>query len=478
MFDIRVEGSSLDKFPNTRIALDRFNPLFDFGSVQGSKVYRFNVPFSKVNDRVFGYASDPRVIRSQRLLSTDLYADGDLVERGNISLEKVTDNGYELSFGSSFGNFFGDLTDVSLRKINFGSEALPVDHTTILTSKNSVAGDLMYCLPTIKNADFYGTNTVSGFTGLVNEYVSSAYVAASPKVPMIGLIWTLKKLGELCGFTLDGPVLSHAAMQRVVFYNTFCLDSATTLNYANHLPDITVRQLILSLKMPPFGIVSFIDNRSRRITLRFLEELMETPTSMDLTESTFPKVLPGNLTDRRLELNWKLDTGDGLMKVVPAELDKYTAAASDDATLFSITGLFSTLKIDTGTGYPTASQVGISPQFGQLNNSFSPRFLFWEGVVSSIPRARVEYSGVLLSFTGTNNVRSKFWNRYENWRAKTYPTQLRTYLTPNQLARLDFHRKAGAEIAIHVKGVDYIVQKITAPLPCQKDYTLLDVWKR
>ncbi|MFN8347419.1 MAG: hypothetical protein U0X91_20620 [Spirosomataceae bacterium] len=478
MFDIRLEGTSLDRFPNTQLALERFNPLFDFGTLQGAKMYRFAVPFSKKNDAAFGHAYDPRVVRNPRLFSTDLYADGDLIERGNVYLEKVTDTGYELSFGSSFGSFFGDLTDVSLRKINFGSEALPGSHTAILTSKNSVAGDLMYCLPTVKNADFYGTNTVAGFDGLVNKYVSGAYTSACPKVPMIGLIWVLKKLGELCGFTLDGPALSHTAMQRVIFYNTFCLDSATTLNYANHLPDITVRQLILALRMPPFGIVPFIDQRARRITLRFTEELLATPTSMDLTERTYPKVLPGSLTDRRLELNWQLDSGDGLMKVVPTELDKYTAAANGDATLFSLTGLFSTLKIDSGTGYPTASQAGISPQFGQLNNSFSPRFLFWEGMISSVPSADVSYSGTLLSFTGTNNLRVKFWNRFETWRARTYPIQVRAQLTANQLTRLDFHRRAGQEIAVHIKGVDYLVQKITAPLPSEKQYSTLELWKR
>ncbi|GHB64252.1 hypothetical protein [Persicitalea jodogahamensis] len=476
--EFRLDGVPLYLAPRTGFVLERYNPLFDFGQVRGSKVYRFTVPYCPVNNRLFQYAADPQAVARPRKYFTEQYADGDLVERGFTFLQGVKPEGYEISFGSSFGDFFGDLRDVPLNLIPFGSEALPADHKDIVPEK-VVAGRTVYTLPTILNAQFYGTTPPSGFSGRMNDYIlADGYLATAPRVPMLNLHWVLRRLGEIVGCTFQGEFMDDPAAQRLLIYNTFALDGSTVLEYRNHLPaDLTPRSLLLALTLPPFGISAFYDVHRRTITLRYSESGLATPTRLNLTDRTQPNLAPGTVIDRRLELDWELDSDDGLMKTTPAAVAKYTAPATDDSTLFPLKGKFSTLLMDGATGLPITEQVGISPINGQLDKKFKPRLLYWEGVVGGVPRASTAYGNQSLSFVGPNNLRDTFWKRYDSFRLRTFPVQLSVALTAGQLARLDFHRRAGEEVAVHVRGLDYYLSGLKAPLPLG-GYCTLDAWRR
>lgn len=474
--DILIEGQPVDMYPGTTFTLERFNPVFDFGTVQGSKVYRFTVPFSPINNRIFQYAQDPQSVTDPKVYYTEKIADGDLIEKGYTYLEKITTTGYEISFGSNLGDFFGDYQDVPLNLIPLGSEPLPSSIATHPADKLDGSGKLMYCLPTILNSQFYGTNVVEGFNGKVNEYTSGSYLSTAPLVPMFSLHWVLRRLGELCGFRVQGEFMEDPAAQRLIFYNTFAL-SGDVMEYRNHLPsDLSVRTLFLALKLPPFGVTSFFDVQRKIITLRYTEKCLATPTRLDLTTRTLPPVLPGNILDRRLELDWELDGDDGLMKTVPAVMDKYTGDEYNQETLFSLKGKFSTLLMDP-SGLPITEQNGITALTGQMDKKFKPRLLYWHGLVGGVPVAKNEYGNQRLSFHGVNNLRDRFWKRYETFRSNTFPASPNILLNSSELARLDFHRTAGEEMALHIRGVDYFVQAIKASLPLSSA-AQLEVYKR
>lgn len=475
---ILLEGQALDLLPGTSLTLERYNPVFDFGTVQGSKIYRFTVPYSRINDRLFQYAADPQAVSKPRPFYAELIPDGDLIEKGYVNLERVVATGYEISFGSNLGSFFGDWQDVSLSLLPLGSEALPANHADILPEKTE-AGQLVYCLPTIQNAAFYGTNAVAGFNGLVNEYDPIAgYNTAAPLVPCLSLHWLIRQLAELCDFRIEGEFMDDPTAQRLVLYNTFALDGAPSLDYRNHLPaDLTVRTLFLALKLPPFGITPFFDVQRRVVTLRYTEERMATPTLLDISQKTLPQLLPGSILDRRLELDWELDTDDGLMKTVPAELEKYTAEPDEEETLYSLRGKLSTLAMDAVTGLPRADQQGITSLTAQKDKKFRPRLLYWHGMVANVPTAQSSYGTRSLSFAGPHNLRQQYWQRYEAFRKRTFPMDVQVMLTANDLTRLDFHQRAGQEIAVHLRGVDYYVAAIKARLPLT-EYATLTLWKR
>lgn len=473
--DILIGGQVVDMYPNTSFTLERFNPTFDFGTVQGSKVYRFTVPFSKINNRLFQYASDPQSVADPKVYYTEKIADGDLIEKGYTYLEKISSTGYEITFGSNLGDFFRDYQDVPLNLLPMGSEALP-GSLAAMPAEKSVSGELLYTLPTILNSQYYGTNAVSGFAGKVNEHASGAYVTTSPIVPHFSLHWVLRRLGELCGFRVQGEFMDDPAAKRLIIYNTFAL-SGTTMEYRNHLPsDLTVRTLFLALKLPPFGVTSFFDVQRRIITLKYTNTLLETPTRLDMSMRTVPPLYPGNILDRRLELDWDLDGDDGLMKTVPAEMEKYTADPYNNETLFTLKGKFSTLMMDP-SGLPITEQNGITALTGQMEKKFKPRLLYWHGLVGGVPVAKNEYGTTRLSFHGANNLRDKFWKRYETFRGSTFPASPYVMLNSSELASLDFHRTAGAEMSIHIRGVDYFVQAIKAALPLN-GYSQLEVYKR
>ncbi len=474
--DILIDGTALDMFPGSTFTLERFNPVFDFGTVQGSKVFRFTVPFSPINNRIFQYAADPQSVSNPRVYYTEKIADGDLIEKGFTYVEKITASGYEISFSSNLGDFFGDYQDVSLNLLPFGVEALPEDLAEMPVEK-FVSGQLHYCMPTILNSQYFGTNVVEGFAGKVNEYVSGSFNVNAPLVPHLSLHWVLRRLGELCGFRVQGEFLDDPAAKRLIFYNTFEL-AGSTMEYRNHLPaELTVRTLFLALKLPPFGVTSLFDVQRRVITMKYTDGMLAIPTRLDLTTRTVPRVLPGSIQDRRLELDWELDGDDGLMKTVPAEMEKYTSEPYNQETLFSLKGKFSTLMMDTVSGLPITEQNGITARTGQMEKKFRARLLYWHGVIEDTPVAKNEYADQRLSFHGSNNLRDRFWKRYEIFRSNTFPASPSIQLNSSELARLDFHRTAGSEMAIHIRGIDYFVQAIKAPLPLS-NYAQLEVYKR
>lgn len=400
--DILIEGVPLDLFPDTSFTLERYNPVFDFGTVQGSKVYRFTVPFSPINNRIFQYAQDPQSVADPKVYYTEKIADGDMIERGYTYIENVTVSGYEISFGSNFGDFFGDNQDVTLDLIPFGSELLP-ESKSEMPAELIQDGQLVYCLPTILNSQYYGTNIVEGFNGKVNEYVDGEYLNSSPIVPMFSLHWVLRKLGEICDFRVEGEFMDDPAAKRLVLYKTFELNGES-MDYRNHMPsDLTVRTLFLSLKLPPFGVTSFFDVTRRVITLKYTDGLLSRPTLMDLTTKTLPPLLPGSMLDRRIELDWELDSDDGLMKTVPAQMEKYTSPVYGKETLFALKGKFSTLLMDPASGLPITEQNGITAITGQMEKKFKPRLLYWHGVTDGVPLAKNEYVDQRLSFHGANN---------------------------------------------------------------------------
>ena len=269
-----------------------------------------------------------------------------------------------------------------------------------------------------------------------------------------------------------------SSAQKLIIYNTFELQNdATTLTYANHLPEsLTIRSLFLALKLPPFGITSFFDVQNRKVRLDYTDGILAVESRTDYTPKTNPAYVPGSINDRRLELDWDLDTDDGIMKIVPAELQKYTAPAQGTASLFSLKGVFSTLKMDAATGLPVAEQQGISKIAGQMDKKFKPRLLFWHGVVAGVPTAKTEHGTTRLAFSGVNNLRQKYWANYEAWRLRTFPCALRIALSGSDLAALNFHANGAEKMKIHVKGVDYFVQRISATLPIAGSSSV-DVWR-
>ncbi|WP_428657611.1 hypothetical protein [Runella sp.] len=468
-FQIRLEGQAIDLLPGKTVTLNRFNPLLDFDVVQGARVLDFVVPFSPKNNKFFNWYYKPQASFPTEDLYCEQYADGELIERGYITLREVAADGYKVMYTQNLGEIFGDFQKVLLSDIDFGSEAKPI----AFTAASNYLTDA-YCLPKIQNAAFYGTASPIGFGGYMNDYDAGAYTAASPLVPMMYLRWLFGKIEQLCNFTIKGEFVDDVIMQRLIIYNTFAVEPAdTVIHYRNHLPNITIPELLKELRKL-FNLGLFFDVRSRTLTMRYADELLQQPTVLNWSKKFGVIAARSPEMATRLELDWEVDTTDGRMKVRPNDYEKYNTPGNE--LLFPVKTRFSTTDV-TETGLPIVEQPGITTVNNQRNNTFAPRLLLWHGMVGGIPFASNYYSTTRLAWHGTNNLADARWKQFETFRGRTSRRVLPGNLTATDIALIDMHQRAGETMTIHVQGRDYLIGNQRINLPLQGP-TELEMWMR
>ena len=164
----------------------------------------------------------------------------------------------------------------------------------------------------------------------------------------------------------------------------------------------------------------------------------------------------------RLELSYALDSNDGLLKPIPASMDKYTTPetpANAGGTAVPIQSRLSTLLTDAGTGLATTQQPGISPSNKDNKNGATPKLLFWNGMVGGKPAGHqrpgqpefaVDGRRTTWSIPGTGSLKPS--------RGDTFSVTKLVYLSPVDLALFSFRRK------VHIKGVNYLVGSMKAAL--------------
>lgn len=466
MFNLTIDGKTAVISQGKNYLLQRYNPMLDFDTVRGAKMMDFTLPWCDANNKIFGNYGHPQVRYNFKKYYAELSFAGRIIERGFVQLKSVSSAGFVVFYTQNLGEVFGDYQKTMLNMLPFGSEIIPgtlVANPDPLTAK--------FCFPTIENPAFYGTNGGSiGYSGFVNNYSGGAYTAG-PKVPMLFLRYVLKRIGEICGITIKGSFFSDVRVQRLILYNTFSLDGATNISYANHLPEISIPDFLKELRKT-FNLALFFDTSKRELSIEFVDTMLLQAVVRDWSKK-FPRLSnKAPVLDNRIELECELDTNDALLKPVPTFFEKYSSAiGSDGEQLFPIKTKFSSLMMNGAV--PKTEQVGISNQFNQGNNKFAPRLLFFEGLVSGSPKASNNYGIVSLSMA---SLAANFYSRYEVFRRNTHTTTTPASLTAADISVIDSHRKTtDAVFAIHAQGNNYLIGNQQIQLPNNK--VVLDLWK-
>ncbi|GAB3256170.1 hypothetical protein GCM10027347_17810 [Larkinella harenae] len=446
MFEIRLEGYSVDLLPNTQITLEKFNPLLDFATVQGSRVNSFTLPDTPTNRRILGYFHDPQVPYANRRFFCEKYVDSQVIEQGYVKIQEAPQGGTTLYFTQNLGNIFGDLQGLALSEIPFGSLALP-------GAPLAAASHLVdpYCLPSIENPAFYGNQE---FQGVINKYDSgTATYHPAARVPHFFLRWVLETFGQKCGWRFRGAFLDDPDLARLCLANLYSLDSATAIYPANHLPDLTAGGVLIELRKL-FNLFLDFDVRRKVCDISFGEDVLAAACGLDWTAKADPRHSKHPETVNRLELGYELDGNDALMKPIPEAMDKYTTAetaANEGGSVLPIRSRFSTYLTNPVTGLARALQPGISPNNKDSQNRSSPKLLFWNGVVGGLPRATHSSGPRSLIWHGANNLVDSGYRQFERFKENTFLLKKLVALTPTDLATFSFRNK------VHIKGVNYLV---------------------
>lgn len=455
MIELRIEGYAVDLAPDFSLVLERFSPLLDFNAFPGNRVYGFTLPITPRNRSIFGYFEQPQIGYSNRKYYCEKFVDGLLIERGYVRFQDAKTSEYNLYFTQNLSEAFGDRQQVPLSQIDFGSEVLP----TFAAADNSLTDK--YCLPIIENPGLYGNQAVSGFADRVNNYsVGSGTYHAVGRVPQFFLRWVLQRYGELTGWTFGGDFMNHADLQRLILYNLYTLDGATSITYQNHLPELTMPQLLVGLRQL-FNLFVEFDGQRKRCELSFAENVLASGVVVDWTGKVASDFVKQPDLQSRLELSYDIDANDALMKPIPIEHDKYTTAetsGNEGGSLTPICSRLSTLRTNPVTGRAMTNQPGTSPNNKDNTTPPSPKLLFWNGLVSSEPRATRAQGAYSLTWQGSNNLRDVSYQRFEQFKANTFLLKKNVFLSPADLARFSFKQR------VHIQGVHYLVGALKVKL--------------
>lgn len=450
MIDIRLDGESVDRTPGTELVLERFNPMFDFETVQGSRVYDFKLPDTPTNRRILGHPHHAQTSGVSRKFYCEKYLNGSLVEQGTVQIRE-SGSEYSLYFTQDLGQMFGNYQGRLLSElVELGSEPVPANparEPNLVTDK--------YCFPTVINPSFYGNASVSSYSGRMNRYLSTAYDSTC-RVPMFLVKWVLTRVGELSGWTFRGTWWDSEPARRLLLYNGHALDGATTLTYCNHLPALRARDLLIELRKL-FNLFIEVDVRRRTITLDRVDDVLNLNTALDWTEKLADEYTKVPDQHARLALSSEIDSNDGSLKPVPALFDTYITPGTA-GTLLEIKSAFSSLLTDPTTGLAMTDLTGFSSLNKESKGDGVNRLLYYIGTVNGSPVAANTYGNDTLGWTGANGLANRNWRMFESFRQRTHLVRRGVWLDQSDLAGLSFRNK------VHGRGVDYVVGSVKIAL--------------
>lgn len=464
MYGIKIDGVWADLSPGQTVKLMRWNSLFDFETVRGSLVNDFTLPFSPINDKLFGWFREPGMKYPNKQYYCEKIADGYVIERGFIELVDCTETEYVVIFTQNLSEIFGEYQNVLLNKLPLGGVSLVGTPTMAANHLTDVL-----CWPTVANSAFYGTNVQAGWNGKMNEWVTSATLSDHARVPMLFLRWVFERIGVLCDFRFEGDFFDSEVFKRAVVYNCFSLDDATTITYANHLPEMTIPELIKELRKL-FNLAIYFNVNSRTMFAYFGNEILTRPTVLNWTKKIVPSASRTPERLNRIKLDWELDQGDTVMKRVPlpAGFDFYQTSETQRGFVFEIVSKISTVAVVAGVA--TVEQIGATPRFNQGGAKFAPRIALWNGVVGGVPTisnvcADTNFGNWNIAWSGANNLKDKCYSNYEVFRKSTSSKVVLADLTALDLHQIDWHNNVHAHHSVFVKGKEYFVASVETLLP-------------
>ena len=256
-----VNNKEVDLGKDFNIRLNNvINDPTKIGYSQAEYSFSFSLPATKQNNVIFDYANNLSKLNKfhQRYIA-ELYADGNLIFEGSLTLNSYKDDEYECNLVSvkvySLDEIFSGMT---MNKI----EGMEIDFSGV-TSMNAInqESNPICTFPLVSygafqkdpvSADTVGATYTSKFDlDKYNRwYVESFY-------PSINMVETLKKAFETKGYTVGGDVFQDPVLRQIYMSTNLADEQVPTYNLGN----------------PAFGNVQIACTSTTWNTLGYQQEL-------------------------------------------------------------------------------------------------------------------------------------------------------------------------------------------------------------
>jgi hypothetical protein len=267
MLEIKIKGQSLSLSPNTALAFEQFNQLFQKEVGAEGFSYPIDIP-TEENKTILGFLDDPQSTTVFKDFECDLTIENK-TQRATLSILKASTSKYTCSL--FLGLFEKKHLDRPLNELNLGGireVGNMIAHANSLVDETVETAD--YTFFPVWDDNFYkisdNESAQSDFQGVINAYFEGSFIAPyditddngtttinpNTLVPFPYVVYILKQIAKLFNKNLTGSFIADADIKQLVLFNTHDLigeypNYTTQINVQNHVPNTTIRSFLNEL---------------------------------------------------------------------------------------------------------------------------------------------------------------------------------------------------------------------------------------
>lgn len=468
MIAFQIEENYLELSDNTNFSFELENPLFSSDAIGGSLVYSFSVPNSAHNRRLLDFVNLlPVMPKAVEVSPVRLYLAGQLYQVGRLVIRDTSDESTQLSFHADAGSLASKINNLKLAELPLGSFDLSYDHQLNYP-------DRAYALPVLHSPEFYGDKNLD-FKGYVNYYHQGNPTNTEKNYytlcPMPYLLHVLKAMAVKIGYDLSGPWLDDPDTKRLIIYNNKALDQKNfrlnlfqkKFNLADHVPDITVGQMLVDLKNL-FGLGIFVDPSLQIIHVRRLEDVINSSYYREMSRQAGKRYNKSFSSYSGYKLTMTPDSADNLFRDAEYDWLSYTLDAgrqeiNSRASTLVVEEVQDTVNVARKWTVPKVSQKGNSAAFGVSGKNEAFRLLYYNGMQPDslkigFPSASYQTARRSLHWDGDKGLYNQGYRRWLDAMKQSIIVEREMLFSLNDLMTLNMSEK------LMIEGLKFFIKNI------------------
>lgn len=342
-----------------------------------------------------------------------------------------------------------------------------VNYNTInQTYYDAKRDNAVYALPQIQNYAFYTDQ--KDWNGIINQTENNKIVLNDDSVqnrnvviPQLKFVWAMKKLLSIVGYTPTGNFLTNADIIKLLIFNLYATDKqspAVTIpfnvyneivTYANHLPKMTLAELLQSL-INQFAIGVEFNILTKNVELFFIKDIFDSNDLYDLTGKLSYDFNSDYAEIKKKQLKWSITGADEMVTETETMFQPYpldSLIENEKDKYENVDCKFPSLVVQTLNNVrqiPEIEQPGISPLFGQSKNENPARLVFWDG-----SKADNQTATMKISFYDAKNLHELFQQKKLAFQNAYTPIKAKTLMSIDEIISFSFKRKIVGYSAIY-----------------------------
>lgn len=329
MIGIEINNEFLDLPATIQLEIVRNSPYLNNDEIEGEYALPIAIPYSDNNYKILSYTGNHYKTHTKEIINATLIVNGSVKYPGTLVIdgwEKNNNNPKSLStkgiFTFSISSFFQQIKDKKLTDLTLGGTrtfswttnnpydasngfwqhlhsiaATPGDYTFVPIYNEgygTIPGNII--IPSHKKMVWMNKLDMDNQTQLYFAYHKNAVTLT----PSIKLNYVIKQLFEQFGWDIDGDIFSDSTFNKLYLQSFkavyWCNYSTTSgalitsplstinINLGEHMPpDYSIQNFIIDLKNR-YGLAFIFDIATKKCSVKFLKNIANNATSIDLTK--------------------------------------------------------------------------------------------------------------------------------------------------------------------------------------------------